>query len=132
MERVEEEGEMGIQKSEGIRDEIQSAGVREKERGREGWKERGEERKKKERLRKGRVKRRAERVRGRGGRKCVSHDRFVFHTERVTLANPSHNTDTHTLCYTHTEKCFYSITSALSLPPHTRANTPPPRYNSCV
>lgn len=47
--------------------EIQSAGVREKERGREGWKERGEERKKKERLRKGRVKRRAERVRGRGG-----------------------------------------------------------------
>lgn len=67
MERVEEEREMGIQKSEGIRDEIQSAGVREKERGREGWKERGEERKKKERLRKGRVKRRAERVRGRGG-----------------------------------------------------------------
>lgn len=36
MERAGEEGEMGIQKSEGIRDEIQSAGVREKERGREG------------------------------------------------------------------------------------------------
>lgn len=35
MERMGEEGEMGIQKSEGIRDEIQSAGVREKERGRE-------------------------------------------------------------------------------------------------
>ena len=35
---------------------------------------------------------------GRERRKCVSHDRFVFHSERLTLANPSH---AHTHMHTH-------------------------------
>ncbi len=53
-------------------------------------------------------------------RKCVSHDRFVFHSERLTLANPSNtHTHTHTPYLSHTEKCFYSITSAPSLSEHT-------------
>lgn len=74
----------------------------------------------------GGVKRRAGRARERwskmGG--SVSHDRFVFHSVRLTLANPSH-TNAHAHFISHTQKGFPP------LPLYTQINTLPSLCAGC-